>query len=60
VRYRYRETYYQIEVRRTKVEPGRALDVPSVTLDGVAQEVQFIQLADDRKEHRVEVLVALP
>ena len=57
LRYRYRETFYQIEVRRTKVESGKAFGAPSVTVDGVAQEGQLVVLANDRKEHRVEVLV---
>jgi cellobiose phosphorylase len=58
LRYRYRETYYQIAVRRTKVVSGTALDTARITVDGVAQEGHFVHLADDRQEHRVEVLVA--
>jgi cellobiose phosphorylase len=58
LRYRYRNTYYNIVVRRMEVERGEELDVASITVDGVAQEGQFVPLADDRREHQVEVRVA--
>jgi cyclic beta-1,2-glucan synthetase len=58
LRYRYRKTYYHIAVRRTAVEGDEELDVTRVTLDGVAQEGNFVLLTDDRQEHRVEVCVA--
>jgi cellobiose phosphorylase len=58
LRYRYRETYYHIVVRRSGVEGGEELDAASITVDGVAQEGPFVLLADDRQEHRVEVRVA--
>jgi cellobiose phosphorylase len=57
LRYRYRETYYQIAVRRTEVEDGDERDATSVTVDDVAQEGSFIPLVDDRRIHRVEVLI---
>jgi cellobiose phosphorylase len=57
LRYRYRETYYQIAVRRTEMEGDEELDATGVTVDGVAQEGAFVLLADDRQEHRVEVRV---
>jgi cellobiose phosphorylase len=53
--YRYRETYYHIAVRRTETEMDEEF---GVTVDGVAQEGQFVPVADDHKEHRVEVRVA--
>ncbi len=58
VRYRYRETYYDIAVRRTKEVDDECLDAPSVTVDGELQEGNFVLLADDRQEHQVEVRVA--
>jgi cyclic beta-1,2-glucan glucanotransferase len=58
LRYRYRETYYQIAVRRTEVEGAQELEAVSVTVDGVAQEGAIVLLADDRQEHQVEVRVA--
>ena len=51
--YRYRETYYHIAVRRSDEE----LDAVSVIVDGIAQEGNFVVLADDRQEHRVDVRV---
>jgi cyclic beta-1,2-glucan glucanotransferase len=57
LRYRYRETHYHIAVRRTEVEGDEDIDAVTVTLDGVAQEGNFVPLADDRKEHQVEVRV---
>jgi len=58
LRYRYRETYYDIAVRRTGVEAGDEADAATVTVDGVMQEGNFVTLVDDRLEHRVEVRVA--
>jgi cellobiose phosphorylase len=57
LRYRYRETYYHIAVRRTDVEGNGELAAVRVTVDGVAQDGNLIRLADDRQEHRVEVNV---
>jgi cellobiose phosphorylase len=58
LRYRYRETYYDIAVRRTEVEAGDEADAATVTVDGVMLEGNFVPLVDDRLEHRVEVRVA--
>jgi cyclic beta-1,2-glucan synthetase len=58
LRYRYGETYYHIAVRRTEVEDDEELDAATVTVDGIAQGDNFVLLADDRLEHRVEVRVA--
>ncbi|TMG87826.1 MAG: hypothetical protein E6H78_00255 [Betaproteobacteria bacterium] len=58
LRYRYRETYYDIAVRRTEVQAGEEADAATVTVDGVMQEGNFVPLVDDRLEHRVEVRVA--
>ncbi|MEW6332854.1 MAG: cyclic beta 1-2 glucan synthetase, partial [Thermodesulfobacteriota bacterium] len=51
VHYRYRETVYHIAVRRSQTGDGAA----RVTVDGAAQPDDSITLADDRKEHWVEV-----
>ncbi len=50
LRYRYRETYYDILVRRATDDHAA-----TVTLDGVAQADNSVHLDDDRLEHRVEV-----
>jgi cellobiose phosphorylase len=55
LRYRYRETNYQIVVRRTEMVGDETMDATSVTLDGIAQDIDFIRLADDRREHEVDV-----
>jgi cellobiose phosphorylase len=55
LRYRYRETSYQITVRRTDIAGDEMMDATSVTVDGVAQANAVIALADDRLEHDVEV-----
>jgi len=57
LRYRYRETYYDIAVRRSEARDDEELGAPSVTLDGIAQEGNFLPLDDDRQEHQVEVRV---
>jgi hypothetical protein len=54
-RYQYRETYYQIAVRRTKMKSPEEY-AANIVVDGVAQEREFVLLIDDRKEHQVEVL----
>jgi cellobiose phosphorylase len=58
LRYRYCETYYDIAVQRTEAESEAELEAVSVTVDGAAQEGNFILLSNDRQEHRVEVHVA--
>ena len=55
LRYRYRETYYDVIVRR--IEAGSE-DVPGVTVDGVVQNDSVVHLADDGRQHRVEVRAA--
>jgi cyclic beta-1,2-glucan synthetase len=58
LRYRYRETYYDITVRERGVESMEEPGALSMTFDGVAQDGDSILLADDRSEHRVEVIVS--
>ncbi len=60
VRYRYRETFYDIDVRRTDMPSSELPGAATVTLDGAAQEGNRIRLADDGLEHHVEVLIAAP
>ena len=55
VRYRYRETYYDISVRRIEAISDEYLDRARVTVDGAAQEGNFVLLVDDRRAHQVEV-----
>jgi cellobiose phosphorylase len=53
VRYRYRETSYQVTVRRISGNsPER------VIVDGALQSGATISLIDDRREHAVEVSIA--
>ena len=49
LRYRFRETVYNIGVRQTTGSGA------SVIVDGVLQPDPAIRLVDDRLEHRVEV-----
>jgi len=53
VHYRHRETVYHIKVERTAIAVG---DV-TVTVDGIEQQASVIPLADDRREHKVEVRI---
>jgi cellobiose phosphorylase len=57
LRYRYRETSYDIAVRQTETEEDDRGGAASLTVDGVVQDDDFILLVDDRQQHRVEVLV---
>ncbi len=51
--YRYRETIYHIAVSQTRTGTGEM----SVMLDGIEQPDKTIPLADDRREHVVEVRI---
>ena len=51
--YRYRETFYHINVARA----GAADKVLSLIVDGTERKDGFIPLADDRAEHRAEVKI---
>ncbi|MBK1717370.1 cyclic beta 1-2 glucan synthetase [Thiocystis violacea] len=53
LRYRYRETLYQIAVTQIAGEEGET----RITLDGVARDKPSIPLVDDHQEHRVEVVI---
>ncbi len=53
IHYRYRETIYHIRIQKTK-SAGT-----TITLDGVAQDGDFIQLIDDRREHLAEVSIGV-
>jgi cyclic beta-1,2-glucan synthetase len=57
LRYRYRETYYDITVRRSALQPGDDVREVDVTFDGIAQPSDFVVLADDRAAHVVDVRV---
>ncbi len=56
VRYRHRETFYEIAIRRASVADGESTTV--VAVDGVLQAGDFVPLVDDRQAHRVDVRVA--
>lgn len=53
--YRYRETFYHITVRRS----GPGCDVANMTVDDLVQSDMAVILADDHKEHFVEVMLGL-
>ena len=53
VHYRYRETFYHINIERS----GPADKVVSVVVDGTEREDRTIPLADDRAEHSAEVRI---
>jgi cyclic beta-1,2-glucan synthetase len=59
MRYRYRETYYHIAVRRAQSSDDEELDASAVVVDGVEQEGNSVALVDDRREHRVEIRVGV-
>jgi cellobiose phosphorylase len=54
--YRYRDTMYRIAVTRA----GANQAIGSVTVDGVVQADGAIALADDKREHAVEIVVHTP
>ncbi len=55
LRYRYRETYYDIAVQRVDARGGSEPGHVGLIVDGVVQAVQFVSLLDDRQQHSVEV-----
>jgi hypothetical protein len=57
MRYRYRETLYDIAIRQTLATAGTILDATNVTVDGVAQADGSVRLVDDRVAHQVVVEV---
>ncbi len=57
MRYRYRETTYDIAVRQTLAGAGAAVDATDVTVDGVVQIDGLVHLVDDHAEHRVVIEV---
>jgi cyclic beta-1,2-glucan synthetase len=58
LRYRYRETFYEIVVRPSAVDESGMPEVDGVRVDGVVQAGGFALLSNDRQEHRVEVRIA--
>jgi cellobiose phosphorylase len=55
--YRYGETTYRITVRRTELEGDEEIATGGIVVDGIAQVGNFVLLADDRQEHRVDVRI---
>jgi cellobiose phosphorylase len=55
--YRYRDTFYHIEVKR--LTPGTT-QVTQVLLDGIKQPDLLLRLVDDHLEHRAEIQLASP
>ncbi len=56
VHYRYRESVYHIKI----VQHPAGLDGATVTVDGVEQPGNVIQLVDDPQEHSVELRLNTP
>ncbi|MBC7804026.1 MAG: hypothetical protein H7Y16_09150, partial [Candidatus Parcubacteria bacterium] len=54
--YRYRETMYHIIVRQS-ADSAHSAAAMTVSLDGAPQEDATVPLADDRREHLVEVVL---
>ncbi len=57
MRYRYRETMYEIAIRQTLAGAGVTIPAACVTVDGVPQSDGSVQLVDDRAAHQVLVEV---
>ena len=57
MRYRYRETVYDIAIRQTLAGAGERIGTAIVTVDGVAQADGAVHLVDDRGAHQVLVEV---
>jgi len=55
MRYRYRETPYDIAVRQTLAAVGEAFRATTVTVDGVVQTDDRVHLIDDHAAHQVVV-----
>ncbi|MGB8856800.1 MAG: glucoamylase family protein [Burkholderiales bacterium] len=55
--YRYRETVYHITVTQTGVDSGRQTGDMLVVVDGVQHAGKSIPLADDRREHFVDLTI---
>jgi cellobiose phosphorylase len=58
LRYRYRETPYQISVTQVPATAGADTGVRRLTLDGVELEGTAITVVDDRQGHLVEIRLA--
>jgi cellobiose phosphorylase len=57
MRYRYRETTYDVVVRQTLARDGESVPAAVVTVDGAVQDDGLVHLADDRVPHQVQVEV---
>ncbi|MGZ5100274.1 MAG: GH36-type glycosyl hydrolase domain-containing protein, partial [Usitatibacter sp.] len=57
IHYRYGATMYEIAVRQVPAGAGEEIGATRVTLNGVAQSDNSVQLVDDHAQHRVEVAV---
>ena len=54
MRYRFRETFYEITVRQTEAATEEVA-ATHVTVDGVRQMEPFVEMIDDRRDHHVQV-----
>jgi cellobiose phosphorylase len=55
LRYRYRDTSYDITLRQTIAPAGSVVRPTTLLVDGIAQADALVHLVDDRATHRVEV-----
>lgn len=60
MRYRYRETPYDIAVRQELVAAGGASRATTVTVDGVVQSDDKVHLVDDHAAHQILVELQVP
>src|SRR5688500_11318418 len=56
IHYRFRETFYHITIRNS----GEGMTVSRLTLDGEDQPELVVHMVDDRRDHNIEVEIALP
>ncbi len=57
IHYRYRENVYHIDIAQIRAGDDGKLGVTGLTVDGVEQDGHSIPLADDHREHSVQVRV---
>jgi cellobiose phosphorylase len=57
IRYRYGATVYGIDIQQGLTGAGEGIGATRVTVDGVVQPDNSVQLVDDQADHRVVVAV---
>jgi len=57
MRYRFHDTAYEIAVVQVLAAEGTTATMTTITIDGIAQMDNTISLADDRRQHLIEVRI---